>query len=83
MLDGWSTASKVVALGGITAYWVGGIWSRVELGYHTYPQCYGGIGLGTLLAIAWRVMWEKNGWLGDGLQRLIDVVWAESVGRLL
>jgi dolichyldiphosphatase len=66
---------RYIAAGAITAYWIGGIWSRIELGYHTYGQCFGGIGLGIVLAALWRAGWDSNAWIGTGLQGLINHIW--------
>lgn len=44
----------------VLAYWAGGVWSRVKLGYHTYPQVFGGMILGGMLAASWRGAWENR-----------------------
>ena len=82
ILEKMGMAARYTAAVAITAYWAGGIWSRVELGYHTYPQCFGGIALGTVLAVVWRGVWEKNSWMESIGQRLIDTVWRTTMGRL-
>jgi dolichyldiphosphatase len=68
---------------GLGAYWIGGLWSRVRLGYHTVAQVLVGAIFGGLLAAAWRWGWELNrGWLRGSLQSVIDQVWAISGGRV-
>ena len=70
-----SQPARYLAAAAITAYWIGGVWSRIELGYHTYGQCFGGVGLGIAMAAVWRAWWDSNPWLGVGLQGLIDRIW--------
>lgn len=67
----------------VAGYWAGGIWSRVELGYHTYAQCLGGIALGTVCAVGWRGLWETHpGWEGP-FQLLVDTIYTLTLGRVL
>lgn len=68
---------------GVIGYWVGGVWSRVELGYHTPLQVLGGVMLGAVLAVVWRGLWV--GWPGfEGLlQGVIDWVWVRTFDRIL
>jgi len=67
---------------GVTGYWIGGLWSRVELGYHDYKQIAGGVGLGSVLAIIWRAGWEVGGF-GRELQGLVDHIWGITLGRII
>ncbi|WWD22872.1 hypothetical protein CI109_107367 [Kwoniella shandongensis] len=64
----------------VTSYWIGGLWSRKELGYHTWEQIVGGAAYGTLLAGVWRGVWEHWPVIGKGLQGLIDVTWRTVFG---
>lgn len=66
-------------IGFLVAYWAGGIWSRVKLGYHTPEQVVGGVIFGMGLAMGWRSIWRNNEWVRDGLARLIEWVWGEGV----
>lgn len=76
-------ASKWLAGGVIGCYWMGGIWSRVELGYHTWNQCCGGIVLGWLVSKAWFQIWLANPYhLRHHLQLFIDVVWTHTFAYL-
>jgi len=58
------------------------IFSRVYLGYHTYPQILVGSGLGLLSAISWMQLWERavQGEMEGRLQSLID--WGFSLTGL-
>ena len=60
----------------ITAYWIGGVWSRVELGYHTYAQVWGGVAFGWLISSIWRGLWLYNPALEGWMQGWIDRIWA-------
>ncbi|KAK8844579.1 hypothetical protein IAR55_006426 [Kwoniella newhampshirensis] len=64
----------------ITSYWIGGLWSRKELGYHTWEQIGVGAGFGAILAIAWRGVWEQCPIIGSTLQWLIDTTWRTMFG---
>jgi membrane-associated phospholipid phosphatase len=75
----------------VASYWLGGVWSRVKLGYHTYPQVFGGMLLGGLLAAGWRGTWEGSelvrgtvgSLVGWGMRLLIRSLGAIGVeGRL-
>ncbi|KAK4684633.1 hypothetical protein P7C73_g5532, partial [Tremellales sp. Uapishka_1] len=70
----------------LTAYWLGGLWSRVELGYHDPMQVLGGVVLGVAMAGGWRVLWETMGgstgaW-GRWGQSWIDYLWDGTLGRV-
>lgn len=55
----------------------------MELGYHTPQQVFAGAALGAVLAPAWALAWVNNPDLGAVVQRSIDMVWEEVVGRVL
>lgn len=64
---------------GIVGYWAAGLWSRKELGYHTWEQIVAGALTGGVLTFIWRGIW--NNWDVEGkLQPLIDHVWKAVVG---
>ncbi|KIR62592.1 hypothetical protein I314_03538 [Cryptococcus bacillisporus CA1873] len=64
---------------GIVGYWASGLWSRKELGYHTWEQIGAGALTGVLMSLIWRGIW--NNWDVEGtLQPLIDHVWKAVVG---
>lgn len=67
----------------LTGLWAAGLWSRVELGYHTPQQVLGGAALGAVLAPAWALVWATNPAVRDVIQRSIDTAWKEVVGRVL
>jgi dolichyldiphosphatase len=67
----------------LTGLWAAGLWSRVELGYHTPQQVFGGAALGAVLAPAWALVWAKNPGVGAVIQRSIDTVWEGVMGRVL
>ena len=75
--------SKILAGCFITVYWTGGVWSRVELGYHTWNQCLGGVVLGAGWVKVWYGIWMTSPMVREGLQVFIDTVWAGSIGRLV
>lgn len=61
-------------------------WSRVKLGYHSVDQVMVGVTLGAAIAVGWRKAWIgplglQQYWAPWG-QRWIDIVWAETGGRL-
>jgi len=58
-----------LALLGITGL---GIWSRVELGYHTIPQVVAGAAVGALSALAWSALWTAEPQLEGQIQHIID-----------
>ncbi|WVN86022.1 uncharacterized protein L203_101180 [Cryptococcus depauperatus CBS 7841] len=64
----------------VTVYWMMGLWSRKELGYHTWRQIFVGVVFGGVLAFTWRRIWESCS-VGVYLQPLIDRIWSEVVGR--
>lgn len=68
-------------IGFLVAYWAGGVWSRVKLGYHTPEQVVGGVVFGMGLAMGWRSVWRSNEWVRDGLGQLIEIVWGQGVVR--
>lgn len=64
---------------GVVGYWAAGLWSRKELGYHTWEQIGAGALTGGILTWIWRGIW--NNWDVEGtLQPLIDHVWKTIVG---
>ncbi|WVF66359.1 hypothetical protein IAT40_001099 [Kwoniella sp. CBS 6097] len=71
---------SLAAGGGLIAYWSAGLWSRKELGYHTWEQIFGGAAYGTLLALGWKAAWGAYPAIGTNLQYLIDTVWSTVVG---
>ncbi|ORX34905.1 hypothetical protein BD324DRAFT_633132 [Kockovaella imperatae] len=79
ILDSLTTGQRWSSAIGITAYWLGGLWSRIELGYHTYSQVVVGAAFGWLLSTLWRGVWIANPALGPWLQGWIDTVW--NLGR--
>ncbi|EIW73422.1 hypothetical protein M231_01947 [Tremella mesenterica] len=58
----------------IAAYWAAGVWSRTKLGYHTWPQCLGGIFFGAALAWGWNSLWIGQPSLEGNIQTLIDLM---------
>ena len=60
----------------ITGYFLAGIWSRVELGYHTWPQVLGGVAWGGALALIWRALWTSHPNWETTLQQCIEMIWA-------
>lgn len=66
-------------IGFLVAYWAGGVWSRVKLGYHTPEQVVGGVIFGMGLAMGWRSVWRGNEWVRDGLGNAIELVWGHGV----
>ncbi|ODN75532.1 hypothetical protein L202_06657 [Cryptococcus amylolentus CBS 6039] len=66
----------------VTSYWAAGLWSRKELGYHTWEQILAGAAWGGVVAWAWGVVWEKFALQGP-VQGLIDGIWGATVGRLI
>ena len=73
---------RYLAAAAVMAYWVGGIWSRIELGYHTPEQCYGGAALGGALAFVWRAVWVQNPAMAGWVQNVMDEVWGLTLGRV-
>ncbi|WVQ93976.1 hypothetical protein IAU59_001054 [Kwoniella sp. CBS 9459] len=71
---------SLISGAGLIAYWSAGLWSRKELGYHTWEQIFGGAAYGTLLALGWKAAWKAYPAIGTGLQYLIDTVWRIVVG---
>jgi dolichyldiphosphatase len=67
----------------LVAYWLGGIWSRVKLGYHTPEQVLGGVVFGAGLAMGWRSIWRNNEWVRNSLAQIIDLAWSEGVKAVL
>ncbi|ORY30830.1 hypothetical protein BCR39DRAFT_528524 [Naematelia encephala] len=69
---------------GIQVFCIAGIWSRVQLGYHTLLQVFAGVLLGTLLALAWTTIWEsrRSHGLEYALQASIDYLWSLTGQRL-
>jgi membrane-associated phospholipid phosphatase len=63
----------------LVAYWLGGIWGRVKLGYHTPEQVIGGVVFGAGLAMGWRSIWRNNEFIRNGLAGIIDFVWSDGV----
>ena len=74
-----SNAQGYLSAVGITLYWIGGVWSRVELGYHTYSQVWGGVAFGWLVSAIWRGLWLYNPALEPWLQGWIDRIWSLGV----
>lgn len=66
-------------IGFLVAYWAGGIWSRVKLGYHTPEQVVGGVIFGAGLAMGWRSIWRNSEFVRNGLAGIIDWTWSEGV----
>ncbi|OCF33102.1 hypothetical protein I316_05147 [Kwoniella heveanensis BCC8398] len=77
---GLPTPLSLVAASGLIAYWSAGLWSRKELGYHTWEQVFGGAAYGTILALGWKAAWKAYPAIGEGLQYLIDTVWRTVIG---
>ncbi|WVW81482.1 hypothetical protein I302_103476 [Kwoniella bestiolae CBS 10118] len=65
---------------GVSTYWVLGLWSRKQLGYHTWEQVVGGAVYGTLLAVFWRGVWGRYPLIGRGIQGVFDAVWSRVFG---
>jgi dolichyldiphosphatase len=80
---GYPSFGSTLLGAGLTGLWAAGLWSRVELGYHTPQQVFAGAALGAVLAPAWALAWVNNPDLGAVVQRSIDMVWEEVVGRVL
>ena len=66
----------------VLAYWLAGVWSRVALGYHTFPQVIGGIVLGCTMAVGWKRVWFSSPTLRSLGQRMIDEVCARTLDRM-
>ncbi|WWC57789.1 uncharacterized protein I303_100324 [Kwoniella dejecticola CBS 10117] len=69
-----------IAALGVGGYWVLGLWSRKELGYHTWEQVLGGALYGTLLALGWKAAYIRYPSIGATIQRVVDVVWGRIFG---
>jgi dolichyldiphosphatase len=76
-----STPLRISGVVGLAGYWIGGLWSRVELGYHDYKQVSAGVALGIILAGMWRGLWEYGGFQGH-LQWLEDITLGRIFGSL-
>ena len=72
----------LISQGFLLGYWVLGLWSRVELGYHTPQQVLGGIVLGCVLALGWRNLWLATPNLERWVQGVIDHIWSRTFGRI-
>jgi dolichyldiphosphatase len=44
----------------LTVAWVMGLWSRRELGYHTFAQIAAGAAIGAVAALTWHQIWLHN-----------------------
>ena len=77
---GLGSLDEVVLGLGVVGYWLAGLWSRVELGYHTWAQVAGGVGWGVGVVLLWRGLWSEG--LRRGLQGMIDEVWRRTFGRV-
>ncbi|KAK6904963.1 hypothetical protein L486_02567 [Kwoniella mangroviensis CBS 10435] len=65
---------------GVSGYWVLGLWSRKQLGYHNWQQVLGGALYGTLLALGWKWVYGMHPWIGKGIQVIVDGVCARVFG---
>ncbi|WRT63397.1 uncharacterized protein IL334_000302 [Kwoniella shivajii] len=65
---------------GVGGYWILGLWSRKELGYHTWEQVLGGGLYGTLLALGWKSLYKNYPVIGNSIQGLVDAVWSKVFG---
>ncbi|WWC85518.1 uncharacterized protein L201_000382 [Kwoniella dendrophila CBS 6074] len=65
---------------GLTGYWLLGLWSRKQLGYHTWEQIFGGVAYGTFLALSWRLVYNKYPFIGSRIQYITDIVWSRIFG---
>lgn len=62
----WLERTALVTLIGL------GLWSRVELGYHTVPQVVAGAGVGVVSAIGWTKLWSTYPDIRPAIQGVID-----------
>lgn len=66
----WAERTALTLFCGLT------LWSRVELGYHTREQVLGGVVVGAVSAVAWKLLWTTIPQIGWFIQDVMDGVQA-------